>query len=123
MKLSEKRFHATTRMAAFLVWAHQQGLRLVADEGRVFSPRKVWLNGKKVVLLDAVHKTDSFHHSGLAFDFVLYDAKWLPVFNGDDPRWLKLGTKWKSLGTDELPNTWGGDFDSVDSVHFSVGEV
>lgn len=69
---------------------------MALDEATVKSPRKVWLDGERVELPDAVHKMGSFHHQGLAADLNLYvNGQW--ISNGSHPWWRAIGEKWESL--------------------------
>lgn len=116
MTLREKRVKFSRLLAEIVNWAFSQGWEVAFDEVRVFSPRKVFVDGRTRIADDRVHKVNSFHHSGLAADLLLYvNGTWLS--KGSEPEWIKLGEKWESLDGE---CTWGGRFN--DPNHFSLGE-
>ena len=99
--------------ALLVLYAHALGYCLVEYEGCVMPKRKTRA-GRKVE--DGVHMKFSTHYDRMASDFVLYDTvTGKPVYDGDDPRWIKLGEFWESL--DRLCR-WGGRFH--DANHFSL---
>ena len=94
-------------------YAHALGYYLVEYEGCVMPSRKS-RSGRR--FKDAVHMKLSLHYDRMASDFVLYDGKTgKPVYDGDDPRWIKLGEFWESLNP---LCAWGGRFH--DANHFSL---
>lgn len=108
MGLAEGRCDFTDCLADLIVWvrecaqvAHSSdplfGCRLALDEVTVWSPRTVWSEvGTKIQRQDAVHKTGSFHHRGLASDLLLY-RHGVYVVDGDDAAWKIIALKWEKM--------------------------
>ena len=112
-KYKKKQAHFSHFKAQLIIFAHSQGYCLVEYEGCVMPDRKS-RTGRR--FRDAVHMKLSLHYDRMASDFVLYDGKTgKPVYDDDDPRWLKLGEFWESLNP---LCSWGGDFG--DANHFSL---
>lgn len=104
MTLREKRVLFTKLKTELLTWIITElRVEVAEDEGRVLSPRTVRLKGgQKVQAEDGVHKKNSFHHSGLACDLLLYsdldgdgDADY--VVDGNHRLWKQIAEKWESL--------------------------
>lgn len=117
--LRERRVKFTKLIIAQVAWMNAQpGWQVAFDEGKVMSPRAIWVDGKKIQGPDAVHKLSSYHHDGLAFDLLLY-VNGLYVSDGSRPEWKMAGDHWKGL---DAECTWGGDFPTPDANHLSLGE-
>ncbi len=81
---------------------------IAIDEGRIITPRKIWLNGKIVKLPDAVHGNlsrgfISRHHEGCAVDVNLYvydqtKKKFNYIANGSHIYWIEMAAKAKDFG-------------------------
>lgn len=121
MTLREQRCEFSRLLAALVLWVNEQRdqrgeWEMAFDEVAIHSPRPAWLDGKRVAVVDAVHKHGSFHHQGLAADLNLYIAgQW--ISDGGHPVWTAIGTRWESM---HKLCTWGGRF--RDPNHFSFGE-
>lgn len=115
MRLAEQRRDFSRAIGGLLSYAIHKGYNLVLDEGRVFEKRKARDGGS---FIDGTHIQGSKHYSGLAQDFVLYDANWLPITKAH-PIWSDLGAFWKTLSPSA---TWGGDWKKKDLGHFSFFE-
>lgn len=100
-----------------LDWRQKYGVvQITEDEGRVITPRKVWIAGFKVKRPDAEHKTDSFHHRGCAVDLIIYlNGDYLT--DGDHPIWKEIDQKARSMHP-----KFGLGISFKDSNHLSYGE-
>lgn len=119
MTLRERRVKFSRLISELVLWVNSQpGWECCYDEGTIHSPRVIWVDGKKIQGADAVHKLNSFHHDGLAFDINFYvDGQY--ISDGNHPAYRRVGTYWKTL---DPQCTWGFDFPNVDTNHFSLGE-
>ncbi len=103
-------------LGRLIQYATEQGYELTLGEGFIRTPRKVRRGAEVWVCDDLEHMANSLHYCGLAIDLNLFSCgEW--IRNGGDPAWRDLGGFWLSL--DPLCR-WGGNFEAVDSNHFSV---
>lgn len=97
MSLRERRVLFTRLLVELVAWCNgQPGWEVALDEGRVLSPRAVWVDGKRRIAMDAVHKPRSFHHDGLAQDLLLY-VNGNYVSDGDSSEYKRIAAKWESM--------------------------
>jgi hypothetical protein len=120
MSLRDERAEFSKHISELVLWFVEKFVdcQIAYDEVSVHSPRAARRGVERLMVDDAVHIPASFHHSGRAADLLVWrDGQY--VADGDDPTYLALGGKWKSL---DPRCTWGGDFPRKDSNHFSFGE-
>jgi hypothetical protein len=100
--LREKQSAFVSCLGELIAFAENKGWELTLGEGFVSSKTG--------------HMRDSLHYIKLAQDLNLFVlGKWK---DRDCPEWQAMGAFWKTL----YPLAkWGGDFDSVDLNHFSLG--
>lgn len=92
----EQRVLFTSLIAELVLWARSQGWSLAFAEGKITSPRNVWLDGERVSLHDAVHKFGSYHYRSLAQDLDLYIGDEY-IADGDHVAWKLISAKWESM--------------------------
>jgi hypothetical protein len=129
LSLASKRVLFTRLLGQLLGHATEQGWHVALGEGYINSTRTVSVkedSGEKLFTArDRVHHPRSLHYLGLAVDLLLYEPRiaqdgtevldW--VKDGGHPTYALLGQFWKHLHPQAA---WGGDFESVDSNHFSL---
>lgn len=96
MTLREKRVLFSRLLSELVLWIFEQGWEVAYDEVTVHSPRWARKGVERILVQDAVHKRNSFHHQGLAADLNLYvDGNY--ISDGDHPVWQALAAKWTSM--------------------------
>ena len=115
MTLSDHQADFLRDMALMIIWANNQGMKVVAKELlRTMLQQEAYLKQGKTKTLN------SQHLKALAIDLVVF------LNDGTTPSWdrkdyLELGRFWEDL---DPHNYWGGNFDGfVDAVHFERRET
>lgn len=117
MSLRDQRVLFSKLLSELVLWIGQQpGLEVAYDEVTVHSPRAARQGVARIIVEDAVHKRDSFHHSGIGADLLVF-RDGIYVASGDDPVWLEIARKWETMD----PACTSG-IRWKDANHVSLGE-
>lgn len=116
MTLREERVLFTKLLRELLDYVEEfhPEAEIALDEGRVKSPRHMWLNGRRTEMPDGIHRYGSRHHDGCAQDILVY-VNGRYIESGDHPVYQDMGHYWETLH-DRC--AWGGRF--RDANHFSL---